>query len=322
MQIQTCPEFGGCEPVLGLTHREVAELSGIGSNEKDTNAPFTRTLKQTPDLHSFGRVQHHWVFWLSNLLYFLKQAAEHFQMASFKREDGQELLSQYIQACAQFRLMCDAGKGFSCPCGSTLGFTEMPAACLLQHVSLHSLPACTVVTSWKEALEKVSKEFIASPMKQFPLWSCICSVTPNLLLSWSWPLLLCALRLAELSDWAEDELSSPNCLILMHIVSKTSTAFTGQQASDVCLCSSFYLACHHALRSQQGQCAPAPSPKAHNCEHFFTQRTLCFWPYFPWRQNLQVKRMADWCSGSFVEAWSFSSSFFSEGSILSRDKGS
>lgn len=90
MQIQTCPKFGGCVCVyvLGLTHREVAELSGIERKEKDTNAPFTRTLKQAPDLHSFGRAQHHWAFWLSNLLYFLKQAAEHFQMASFKREAG------------------------------------------------------------------------------------------------------------------------------------------------------------------------------------------------------------------------------------------
>lgn len=47
------------ECVLGLTHRGVAELSGTGRNEKDINAPFTRTLKQTPDLHSFGRSQHH-----------------------------------------------------------------------------------------------------------------------------------------------------------------------------------------------------------------------------------------------------------------------
>lgn len=77
-----------CVYVLGLTHREVAELSGIERKEKHTNAPFARTLKQAPDLHSFGRAQHHWAFWLSNLLYFLKQAAEHFQMASFKRDPG------------------------------------------------------------------------------------------------------------------------------------------------------------------------------------------------------------------------------------------
>lgn len=41
MQIQTCPKFGVREYVLGLSHREVAELSGIGRNEKDTNSPFT-----------------------------------------------------------------------------------------------------------------------------------------------------------------------------------------------------------------------------------------------------------------------------------------
>lgn len=46
MQIQIYPEFGVCEHVLGLTHREVAELSGTRANEKGINAPFTRTLKK------------------------------------------------------------------------------------------------------------------------------------------------------------------------------------------------------------------------------------------------------------------------------------
>lgn len=128
MQIQTCPKLGVCEHVLGLTHSDVAELSGIGRNEKNINAPLTSSLKQTLDLYSLGRAQHNWVFWFSNLLYSFKQAAEYFQMASFKRQDGQDLFSLCIQACTWFRLMWDAGTGPSCPCGSTLGLREMPAA--------------------------------------------------------------------------------------------------------------------------------------------------------------------------------------------------
>lgn len=78
------------------SQREVAKLSGIVRSEKDIKGPFTWTLEEIPVLYIHKVQSFLWswkstpsqTFWVSNPLYFLKQAAEHLGRVSFRREDG------------------------------------------------------------------------------------------------------------------------------------------------------------------------------------------------------------------------------------------
>lgn len=305
MQIQTCPKFGGCVCVCAWAHSQRGCWALWDWEERER---YQCSFYKDPKTSSRST----FIWKSSTSLGFLVIKP------SILPQTGCRTFSNgLIQERGWLRPVLPVQSGL-CPVLTHVWCREriflplwfhfrvqrVAAACLLQHISLHSLPACRVVMSWKEALEKISKEFATSPMKQLLLWSCICSITPIYWLAghklFSFVLWGChSFQIGLKISW-HLPIVSFWCTLLASLNSF-------QQASSVCLCSSFYLAGHHALRIHPGQCLPVPSPKAHNFE-LSLPRGFCISNHVV-HVKFHVKRMADWRSGSFVEAWSFNNFF-------------